>query len=76
MVTNPEQWVDDMSAAGTDIFTFHVEVSNEDLTPLIQKVKSKGMKVGLAIKPGTSADSVIPYANLLDQILVMTGSID
>ena len=43
-----------MVSAGVDIFTFHVEVSSlgPDLTPFIEKVKSKGIKVGLAVKPG------------------------
>jgi ribulose-phosphate 3-epimerase len=74
MVTNPEKWIDDMAAAGTDIFTFHVEVTSigNDLNPIIESVKSKGMKCGLAIKPGTPVESVFPYIDKLDQVLVMT----
>lgn len=74
MVTNPEKWVKDMAAAGADIFTFHVEITSQgsDLTALIQDIKATGMKVGLAIKPNTSVETVIPYLPLLDQVLVMT----
>jgi len=74
MVTNPEKWVEDMANAGADIFTFHVEVTSvgEDLTPLINNIKSKGMKVGLAIKPNTPVTSVYKYLDLLDLVLVMT----
>ena len=74
MVTNPENWIDDMAAAGTDIFTFHVEVTSigDDLTPIIESVKSKGMKCGLAIKPATPIESVFPYIDKLDQVLIMT----
>lgn len=63
-----------MAAAGVDIFTFHVEVTSlgTDLTPFIQRIKSKNIKVGLAVKPGTSIDTVFPYLPLLDQVLVMT----
>lgn len=52
-VTNPELWLDDMAAAGVDIFTFHVEVTSlgPDLTAFIKKVKEKNLKVGLAISP-------------------------
>ena len=71
MVTNPGQWVDDMAEAGTDIFTFHVEVQG-NIEELIDKVRAKGMKVGLAVKPNTPIDSVFPYINKLDQVLVMT----
>lgn len=74
MVTHPEQWVDDMAAAGTDIFTFHVETGGDEVgkKALIEKVKAAGMKVGLALNPGTPAESVFPYLDMLDQVLVMT----
>jgi ribulose-phosphate 3-epimerase len=49
-----------------------VREAGEDLTPIIQQVKSAGMKVGLAIKPGTPVESVYPYLEMLDQVLVMT----
>lgn len=71
MVTNPEKWIDDMADAGTDIFTFHVEVLG-DIMQIIDLVKAKGMKVGLAVKPGTAIDSIFPYIAKLDQVLVMT----
>ena len=74
MVTNPEKWIADMAAAGTDIFTFHIEVSDsaDAVTAMIHQVKAAGMKVGLALKPGTPVESVYPYLPLLDQVLVMT----
>ena len=71
MVTNPEKWISDMADAGTDIFTFHVEVES-DITNTIDAVKAKGMKVGLAVKPGTSVDCLLPYISKLDQVLIMT----
>ncbi len=74
MVSKPSQWVDDMADAGANIFTFHVEVegSEQDKKNTIQHVKSRGMKVGLAIKPNTPVDSVYPFLDSLDQVLVMT----
>ena len=74
MVTNPEKWIKDMADAGTDIFTFHVEVTDnqEQLRSMIEEVKATGMKVGLAIKPGTPVESVFPFLEVLDQVLVMT----
>ncbi len=63
-----------MKAAGADIFTFHVEVDgdNEQKMELIKDIKKKGMKVGLAIKPNTPVESVYPFLDELDQVLVMT----
>lgn len=71
MVSNPERWVDDMKAAGTDIFTYHIEV-DVNHRELIDRIKGCGMKVGLAIKPKTPVESVLPYIDSLDQVLVMT----
>ena len=74
MVTNPEQWIQDMADAGTNIFTFHIEVTddNDKILSIIEKVKATGMKVGLAMKPNTPVESVYPFLDLLDQVLVMT----
>lgn len=71
MVTDPGKWVDDMADAGTDIFTFHVEVEG-NISEIIDEVRSKGMKVGLAVKPGTAIESILPFIDKLDQVLVMT----
>jgi ribulose-phosphate 3-epimerase len=74
MVTNPEKWVNDMAIAGATYFTFHVEIdkSEDEKRQLIQDIKSHGMKVGLAIKPKTPVESVFPFIELLDLVLVMT----
>jgi ribulose-phosphate 3-epimerase len=74
MVTYPEQWIQDMADAGTNIFTFHIEVTtdHEKILKMIETIKATGMKVGIAMKPGTPVESVFPYLELLDQVLVMT----
>ncbi|EGZ05792.1 hypothetical protein PHYSODRAFT_251615 [Phytophthora sojae] len=71
MVAKPEQWVSDIAAAGGDQFTFHLE-STKDPLALIKQIRDAGMKVGLAIKPGTSAEAAFPYVELVDMVLVMT----
>lgn len=71
MVSNPEQWVDDMAAAGANIFTFHIEVEGHKIE-LIQKIRSKGMKVGIALKPKTPVEDVIPLIDFVDLVLIMT----
>lgn len=71
MVSNPRQWIPDMKAAGADTFTFHIEVE-DDTDAVIAAVKESGMKVGLALKPGTPVEKVFPFVSKLDQVLVMT----
>lgn len=74
MVSNPEKWVDDMAAAGADIFTFHLEVDlDEDAKKaLIARIKSLGMKAGISVKPNTPVEVCLPYLDEVDLVLVMT----
>lgn len=71
MVSKPEQWISDMADAGVDQYTFHIEPV-EDVKFVCRKIKEAGMKVGLAIKPGTSVDVVENYVEMADLVLVMT----
>ena len=49
MVSAPETWVESMAASGTDIYTFHVEAT-EDPKKTIRVIKEAGMKAGIGIK--------------------------
>ncbi|XP_014467290.1 PREDICTED: ribulose-phosphate 3-epimerase isoform X2 [Dinoponera quadriceps] len=71
MVSNPDQWIVPMADAGVDQYTFHVEPV-KDVSLVCRKVKEAGMKVGVALKPGTPVDAVCDYINLADMVLVMT----
>lgn len=44
----------------------------ENPTDLIEKIKSKNMKAGIAIKPKTSIDQIMSLVPLVDLVLVMT----
>lgn len=73
MIENPEKYLEPFVKAGADILTFHYEaVKAEEIKPLINKIKSFGVKAGMSIKPKTLADVVLPYIDELDLILVMT----
>ncbi|XP_015795048.1 ribulose-phosphate 3-epimerase [Tetranychus urticae] len=71
MVACPEKWIEPMADAGANLYTFHLEAAS-DVESIIRKIKESGMKVGVGIKPGTSVESVLPYASLVDMVLVMT----
>ena len=60
MVTNPENWIIPMKDAGANIFTFHIEVTeNRNITKkIIDEIKSKDMKVGIALKPYTNNEII------------------
>ncbi|XP_043472849.1 ribulose-phosphate 3-epimerase [Leptopilina heterotoma] len=71
MVSKPEQWIEPMADAGVNQYTFHVEPV-EDVSSICRKVREAGMKVGVALKPGTLVDVVEKYVEEVDMILVMT----
>ncbi|KAI8424171.1 hypothetical protein MSG28_002761 [Choristoneura fumiferana] len=71
MVSNPEQWIVPMADAGVNQYTFHIEpVTNVE--EVCRKIKENGMKVGVAIKPGTPVAEVEKYVNISDMVLIMT----
>lgn len=72
MIENPDAALPDYK--GADIITFHIEAvkSEKEAKNLINKIKNIGAKVGVSIKPNTTADtlkSLLPY---IDVILLMT----
>ncbi|KAF6161434.1 hypothetical protein GIB67_009313 [Kingdonia uniflora] len=75
MVTNPLDYVESFGRAGASGFTFHVEVSKDNWQELIQRIKAKGMRPGVALKPGTPIEEVYPLVedeNPVEMVLVMT----
>lgn len=71
MVSKPEQWIEPMADAGVNQYTFHIEpVSNVE--EVCRKIREHGMKVGVAIKPGTPVSEVEKYISISDMVLIMT----
>lgn len=71
MISDPLKYADDFADAGADIITFHVECDS-DIDKTIDKIRSRGVKPGLVIKPNTPASAVFPYLDRIDLVLVMT----
>lgn len=71
MVTDLKKYVDLYSSVNPLFMTFHVEATDE-VMDIIDYIKSKGIKVGLAINPETLLDEIIPYLEYIDLVLVMS----
>ncbi len=71
MCSKPEILLQPFKKAGADQLTVHVELDNR-VEQLIWKIKSMGLKVGLSVNPMTSIDTVKPYLDKVDLLLVMT----
>jgi ribulose-phosphate 3-epimerase len=73
MIDNPSNYFDDFIDAGSDTLIFHYEASDNVLSDL-EKIKSRNVKCGLAIKPETSHEVLEEYLDILDYILIMSVS--
>lgn len=71
MISEPARYLDDFIAAGADWVTFHIEAEPEPL-PLLEKIHAAGRKGGLALRPGTPVETVLPFVPACDIMLVMT----
>ena len=71
MIENPEKYIEPFVKAGADILTFHYEAVN-DVSAIVDLIKSFGIKAGMSIKPKTSPDEILKYLGILDLLLVMT----
>ena len=71
MVEYPEDFIEPFEKAGADIITVHAE-STVHLDALLRKIKSFGIKAGVAINPATD-ESVLKYVlDIADLVLVMS----
>lgn len=70
MVENPIYFLNNLKDIDFDIFTFHIEVDNVD--EIIKKLKKTYYKKGLAIKPNTNINTLKPYLDDIDLILIMS----
>ncbi len=71
MVNDLNNYIKDFSNLQPKYITFHLEAT-KNVNDYINLIKSKGIKVGLSIKPNTDIDLLIPYLNLIDLVLVMS----
>lgn len=71
MIVNPLKYIDSFVNAGADMITFHYESDSNPLET-IRKIKSRGIKAGIAIKPATPPEKIFPLISEVDMVLVMT----
>ena len=58
--------------AGADIVTVHAEACGERLKETLRLVRSLGVRCGVSVSPHTPVESVLPFAEEFDMLLVMS----
>ena len=71
MITEPERYAAEFVDCGADMVTFHVEATTK-VQETIDRIREKGAKVGISIKPGTPVSAIEPWLDQVDMVLVMT----
>lgn len=71
MIVEPERYVEDFKNAGADSITIHVEAT-KNVAECLKKIKTLGVKAGIAINPETDVDEILPYLDMVDMVLVMS----
>ena len=73
MIENPEKYVEPFTqkTEKDDILTFHIEATDDPLS-VINLIKDRGLKTGVAINPDTHERTVEKLLESIDILLVMT----
>jgi len=72
LMTNEfETYLSELEALHPKYLTIHLEAPF-DTDKSIDMIKKRGIKVGLAIKPNTSVEHIVPYLQKIDLLLVMS----
>lgn len=71
MITDPEKYIPAFAKAGADMISFHTEAA-DDPERLLALIRENGARAGLAVKPFTPLDRVLPFMDRADYILQMT----
>ena len=70
MVEEPQNWLDDVVLS--NVVTFHIEAVNvETAEKIIDYLHERDIKAGVAIKPDTSIEDIMPIFEKIDVVLVM-----
>ena len=71
MITHPQNYIDDFADAGADFITFHIEIE-DSIEEVINLIKARGVKAGVALRPKTPISVLFPYIADLDLVLPMS----
>ena len=74
MVARPSEYLETIFKLMPSLCIFHAEAS-EDLLPVFEALKEKGIKVGVALLPPTYPGNVRQYIEAADHALIFAGQL-
>src|SRR3972149_11595101 len=71
MIANPDKYIERYIKAGADYLTVHIETCPE-VKKTLQTIRNNKCKGGLTLKPATPLETILPYLEQIDLLLVMS----
>lgn len=71
MIKHPEVYVERFAATGAAMISFHLEAAR-DPEPVLGLIRNCGVKAGLVINPDKPVESLFPYLDNCDFVLLMS----
>jgi ribulose-phosphate 3-epimerase len=71
MIEKPERYIEQFIDAGAAYLTLHIE-STDVMKESLQKIRARGCKAGITLRPKTSIELIKPFLGEVDLVLVMT----
>ncbi len=71
MIEDPDRWARGYAEAGAQVVTFHAEAAASPIATA-RAIRAAGARAGVAVKPATDLDGLLPLLDEFDQVLVMT----
>ena len=71
MIVNPENYIERFAKLGTEMLSFHLNAT-DDPAEALRTIRNLGMKAGLVINPDIPVESLYPYLDLCDYVLLMS----
>jgi len=71
MISAPERYVGAFIKAGANLVSVHCEVC-PDIPAMAKRIRELGARASIAINPETGVERVLPFAEHLDMILIMS----
>lgn len=71
MIVNPEKYIDRFARIGVSMLSFHLNATDKPAQALLH-IRETGMKAGLVINPDMPVETLFPYLQLCDYIILMS----
>ena len=73
MIDKPVRYIEAFARAGADLLSVHLEADHPTgIAEALRVMETCGVKKGVALRPITSPEAILPYLEQLDMVLVMT----